>query len=113
MEANRVLDFVPEPVADLKVVGGKPASHPDRLQIVMQPLTELLILAGVTDEAGIRLGGMTAKRHSPNIRDHVLRSTAAAQEHVRNAPRGCEDCVESDGRRAKVAHLFEPQCFPK
>jgi hypothetical protein len=59
MEANSLIDLLVYFLAACDVMRRKPAPHPLGLQIGVQPISELLIFAGVADEAGVELDRLT------------------------------------------------------
>jgi hypothetical protein len=54
MEADGFVDLLVELAASLDIVRGKPAADTFGLEIGMEAVSEVLILGGVTDEAGIK-----------------------------------------------------------
>jgi hypothetical protein len=53
IQLDRCIDAVPDPISCLHMLRRKPAAHAVALQIIVQAFCKCLVLAGITDEAGI------------------------------------------------------------
>ena len=59
IDTDGFIDAPPELIADLEVFWREPAAHVVGLQVVIEAAGEVLILAGIADEAAIIFDGAT------------------------------------------------------
>jgi hypothetical protein len=57
------------------VMRRKPAAHAFRLQVGVQPLSEVLIFRGIADEAGVELDGLADE--GSDVRNKVVGNAGA------------------------------------
>lgn len=67
MQANGFINAVPKLVAHSQVLWREPATYPFGLHVGIQPLSEILILARITNKAGVELD----RTHCANQRLHI------------------------------------------
>ena len=58
-EADGVVDCIADFGADFHILRRKPAAHALALKVGVQPLRQLLVFAGVADEAGVKLNRLS------------------------------------------------------
>src|SRR5260221_2218221 len=86
VQANGLVDALPELISDLHIFRGKPAAHAFTLQVGIQPVGKVLVAAGIADEAGVVLDGMS--NQGVHIGEEVLWHTGFAQKCFGNVPFG-------------------------
>src|SRR5271165_738733 len=105
MQPNGLVNlFVDLPPA-LDVVRREPAAHPLGLEIGMQPLSKLLVVGRIANEAGVKLNAACNQR--VDIRDELVRNAASAKEHLWNLAARLVDGVNADDGRSRVLNYFE------
>src|SRR5262249_10485284 len=67
-----------------QIVRCEPAPHPLVLQVSMDAMCELVILAGIADEAGIVLDGLVQKQRQ--VVNEMIRQADPAQKRERQRP---------------------------
>ena len=103
--ANGLIDALPDLVASLHVFWGKPAAHAFALQVGIQPVGKLLVAAGIANEAGVVLDGMS--NQGVHIGEEILWHTGFAQKCFGNASLGAVDGVNTNARWAFVLYCFQ------
>ena len=78
MDADRLVDSISDLVTDLHVLRGKPATDTFVLKVCIQPFGKVLVLAGVADEAGVILEGLTGQ--GGHVLDEVFWDTTSTEE---------------------------------
>jgi len=73
MDADRLVDSIPDLVTDLHALWGKPATDNLVLKVSIKPFGKALVLARVTDKAGIILEGFAGQRR--HLLDKVFGDT--------------------------------------
>src|SRR5215467_13540039 len=74
----------------------------------MQPYREVLIFAGVADEAGIELDRRHCADESFHLHDERIWHTGVAQEDLRDLSFGSVDGIDADGGRPVMYNAFKP-----
>src|SRR5260221_3018106 len=105
VQANGLVDALPELISDLHIFRGKPAAHAFTLQVGIQPVGKVLVAAGIADEAGVVLDGMS--NQGVHIGEEVLWHTGFAQKCFGNVPFGAVDRVNANVRWACMLYCIQ------
>jgi hypothetical protein len=105
IQADRLVNAVPELLPNFQVLRSKPASNVFGLQVGIESLGKRLILTGIADKAGVVLDRVL--RQGMGIGDEGLSDTCFAQEHLRNVAFRPRDGICANGRRGIMGHCFQ------
>src|SRR6266436_2110852 len=103
IQTNGLVDALPDFVTSLHVFRGKPAAHAFTLQVGIQLVGKLLVVAGIANKTSIVLDG----HQRAHVDDEVLWHTGFAQKCFGNVPFGAVDRVNANVRWACMLYCIQ------
>src|SRR5208337_5409917 len=100
MQADGLVNLLVELLAGFNIVRRKPAAHAFVLQAFVQTVGELLVLAGIADEAGVELNRAADK--GTDVGDELVGKARAAQEDFRDFALRAVDRIYPDRGGSQV-----------
>jgi hypothetical protein len=105
IEADGLVDALPDFVTGLHVFRSEPAAHPLALQIGIQPLGKALIFARIANKAGVVLDRVLGQ--GAGIDNEGVTQADLAQKFLGNVPLRAQEGVGTNGRRACMPDRFQ------
>jgi len=106
IQPNRRIYTMPDLVTNLHIFGSKPTTHAFALQISVQTLGTVVIVAAIADEAGVVLDRTVHQRTSRA--DEGLRQTDPAKKHLGNSALRALQGISAQGGRCPMLHGLKP-----
>jgi len=105
IEADGLVDALPDLVAGLHVFGGEPAAHALLLQVGIETPGKVLVFARIAQKAGIVLDGMLGQGAGRG--DESIAQARSSQEHLWNIPLRTRNGVRANGRGTFMMNCFQ------
>src|SRR5260221_712058 len=103
IQTNGLVDALPDFVTGLHVFRGKPAAHAFALQVGIQLVGKLLVVAGIANKTSIVLDG----HQRAHVDDEVLWHTGFAQKDFGNASLRAVDGINANARWASMFYCLQ------
>src|SRR5260221_1735974 len=103
VHANGLVDALPDLVTGLHVFRSIPAAHAFALQVGVQPVSKLLVVAGIANKTSIVLDG----HQRAHVDDEVLWHTGFAQKDFGNASLRAVDGINANARWASMFYCLQ------
>lgn len=105
IQAERLINAVPELLPNFQVLRSKPAPNAIGLQVGIESFNKLLIFTGIADTARVILNWVLSQGMGRG--DEGLSDACFAQELLRNRAFRARDGIRANGRRASVPHCIQ------
>ncbi len=105
IQANGLIDALPDFVTRLHVFRGKPTAHAFALQVGIEPFGKRLVTAGIANKAGVVLDGMS--NQGVYIGEEVIWHTGLAQKCFGNMSLRTIDGINANARWASVLYRLQ------
>src|SRR6266536_2577475 len=103
--SDRLINAVSEFVSNFQILRSKPAANVFALQIGIEPLGELLVLAGIADKAGVVLYRVLSQ--GTDIGNEGIGQASFTQERLRDGSFRPQEGICPDGRGAIMEDGFQ------